>query len=377
MFTRNSLAGRCLLASCLAAAAVPAQSPQLLEVRMAPDVPVALVSADLGDSRVQNRGGAMILDLRAVVVLKNKGTQPIRGVTLAVLAQETAPGGKGSVAVPSLNVPAGRDFPVKINLRLLRPLPAPAGPLVEVGVDGVLLSDLSFFGPNRLESRRTLTAWELEARRDREHLKSVLIHAGPEGLQREMLATLTRQQSRPRLDVQVSRGPGRAVSAAVSALTGRNLSFAFLKLPDAPLDLVSGEVHVNADEAASPRIEVVNRSSRPVRYFEVGWIVRDGNGREYLAGTLPSESSALDLRPGKSAGTLQGRNYKFGSEIAGMRGFISQVEFTDGSLWLPSRRDLTEGSLLGVLPASPEEQRLAELYRTKGLQALVDELSRF
>jgi hypothetical protein len=58
-----------------------------------------------------------------------------------------------------------------------------------------------------------------------------------------------------------------------------------------------------------------------------------------------------------------------------MSGFVSQVQFADGKIWIPSRKDL--GSLLNILPPSPEEQRLTELYRTKGLQALVAELGKF
>ena len=176
-----------------------AQSPDLLKAdsairfNVAADAPVSVVSTDLGDSRVQARGGAMVLDLHATLTLRNNGSQNIRGVTMLVLAQEMTPGGKGSVAIPSLNVAPGRNFPVRINLRLLRPLPAPVGPLVEVGLDGVLFADLSFVGPNRLESRRTMTAWELEARRDREYLKAVLEKNGPEGLQHEILASLSRQ----------------------------------------------------------------------------------------------------------------------------------------------------------------------------------------
>ena len=60
-----------------------------------------------------------------------------------------------------------------------------------------------------------------------------------------------------------------------------------------------------------------------------------------------------------------------------MTGFISQVEFTDGKVWVPSRQDLVDAALLKVLAPSPEEQRLADLYRKKGLTALVEELKKF
>ena len=366
MFTRNSFVCLCLAAgTAVAQMAEPLDPSSAIRFNLAPGSPLAVVSTDLGDSRVQARGGALVLDLHATVVLRNNGPQNVRGVTLAVSAQEMTPGGKGSVAVPSLNVPPGKNFPLRVNLRLLRPLPKPAGPLVEVGLDGVLFADFSFFGPNKLESRRVMTVWETEARRDREYLKAVLEKGGAAALQQEVLGSLGRQSSRPRLDVQVSRSGSRAISAAVNALTGRNVTFAALKLPESPLDVIPGQAHVDGAEASSPRIDVINRSGRPVRYYEVGWIIKDGDGRPYLAGSIP-------------AGTSQDRTYKFSlPSISGMSGFISQVEFADGSIWIPSRQALRDGSLLGILPVSPEEQRLGELYRTKGLQALVEELGKF
>jgi len=383
MFTRRSWIGLWLgAAAALAQPAEPLDPSLAIRFQLPPDAPVAVVGKDLGDSRIQARGGALVLDLRATVTLRNNSTHNIRGLTLVVLAQEMAPGGKGSVAAPSLNVAPGGSFPVRVNLRLLRPLPVPVGPLVEVGLDGVLFADFGFFGPNRLESRRTLTAWEMEARRDRQHLKAVLEADGPEALRQQLLASLKRQSDRPRLDVQVSRG-ARALSAAVNALIGHNVAFAFLKIPDSPIEPLSGGAVVNGAEASSPRIEVANRSHRPIRYFEVGWVVRDSAGREFLAGTLPA-AAGLDLRPGRIASTLQDRSYKFirpqeaPPSIAGLTGFVSQVEFADGGLWIPSRKALEHhSSLFRLLPVSPEEQRLAELYRTQGLQALIKELGKF
>jgi hypothetical protein len=59
-----------------------------------------------------------------------------------------------------------------------------------------------------------------------------------------------------------------------------------------------------------------------------------------------------------------------------MSGFISSVEFADGGLWLPSRQALQNPRLLGVLPLSGEEERLVELYRRKGLDAVVQQLQK-
>ena len=65
------------------------------------------------------RGGAYFLDVHAVLSLRNTSQKRIRGVTLAVLAQEMATGGKGSVSVPSLDVAPGEAFPLRIDLPLL------------------------------------------------------------------------------------------------------------------------------------------------------------------------------------------------------------------------------------------------------------------
>jgi hypothetical protein len=60
-----------------------------------------------------------------------------------------------------------------------------------------------------------------------------------------------------------------------------------------------------------------------------------------------------------------------------MLGFVTQVEYADGTVWVPNRASLAEANLLGVMAPSPEEQRLSEMYRRKGLNALVEELNRF
>src|SRR5512140_3839619 len=163
-----SMRGRIAILGLLtAASAAWAQAPDArssVKINLPPDSPVTLVSADWGESRATPRGGAMQLDLHASLQLRNAGPRRVRGVTLLVLAQDVTPGGKASVSAPSLDVGAAEVFPVRIDLRLLRPLGG--GPLVEVGLDGVLFDDLSFYGPDRLNSRRSMTSWELEARRD-------------------------------------------------------------------------------------------------------------------------------------------------------------------------------------------------------------------
>ncbi len=369
----------------LALAILPAQQMPLdpqssVRINLPDDSPVSLLKADLGESRATARGSAMVIDLQMVLSLRNAHPSRIRGVTLLVLAQEVTPGGKASVTVPSLDVASGAVFPVRIDLRLLRPAQIMGGPLVQVNLDGVLFQDLSFYGPNRLDSRRTLTAWELEARRDRAHFKSVLAAAGPAGLQREILARMAQEQERPRLNVRVVRGPS-VTSAALGP--EREAQFAFLKFPDSPVQPIEGSARIVGSEAREPRIQVRNRSAKPVRYVEIGWIVKDRRGSEFMAASLPASEPRLQLAPGRTGHILQDTALQFSRnggepvEIAGMTGFVSQVEFADGGIWIPNWDLLAEAQLLRILAPSPEEQRLTDIYRKKGVQAVVLELAKY
>lgn len=374
---RNSLAVLLLGSCALWAQNAPLGSHTSLKIDFPKDSPVTVVSADWGESRASARGSAIVLDLRTALTLRNAGQQRIHGVSLLVLAQEVTAGGKASVTVPSLDVAPGETFPIRIDLRLLRPLAVGDGPLVRVSLDGVLFDNLSFYGPNRLNSRRMLTVWEMEARRDRQYFKSVLAAGGAEALQKVMLESLARQADRPRIDVRLSRGRATAFE------TGQDVRFAFLEVPDSPVEPLDGQAVVSGNEARMPSIEVRNRSNRPVRYFEIGWVIRDRDGREFLAGSVPASDPELRLGPGAKGRVSQQSSLRFtGSpgrfiSIAGMTGFVSQVEYSDGSVWVPSRTALRSEHLARVVVPSPEEQRLTDLYRRKGLGALVTELKKY
>ena len=346
------------------------------------DMPVSLVSIDASDTVMQPRGGALVIDLRATVRLRNDGRGPIRGISFGVRTGETTLGGKASVAVPGLYVSPGDTFPVKLALRLLRPLPAPAEGVVAVEVDGLLLENFRFHGPDKLDSRRRLTVWAMQADRDREAMRAALASGGPERLQQQVLAGLARQQRRPRLE---ARPLGRTLAASARDLAERRVALAFLDVPNSPLTAIKGSALVAGRTARSPEITVENRSPKPVDYFELGWVVDDARGARYAAGSLPAPASPIRLAPGESIVTSADRRFSFrpvGDDapdfaVTGMRGFITQVRFEDGTIWIPSREDLRQAKLLDLLPASPEEQRLTDLYRRQGLDALVSELSRY
>ena len=346
------------------------------------DIPVSLVSIDASETVMQPRGGALLIDLRATVQLRNDGRRPIRGVSFGVRTGETTLGGKASVAVPGLYVSPGETFPVRLALRLLRPLPAPTEGVVAVEIDGLLFEDFRFHGPDKLDSRRRLTVWAMQADRDRKAMREALAAGGPERLRRQVLAGLAAQQQRPRLE---ARPLGRTLSTSAHNLAERRVALAFLDVPESPLKAVEGWAMVAGRTVRLPTVAVENRSSKTVHYYELGWVVDDAQGRRYAAGALPAPKSPIRLTPGQQGITSADRRFSFrplGDEnrdfaIDGMRGFISQVQFEDGTIWIPSREDLRQANLLDLLPASPEEQRLTALYRRQGLDALIKELGRY
>ena len=352
-----------------------------VNVNLPDNSPLSVKSFTVGDSRATARGAALALDLHMAATLLNSSSRRIHGVTLRVVAQEVTLGGKGSVTYPSLNVGPGENFQVRIDMQLMRPSNVTGGPLVQVDLDGVLFQDLSFFGPDRLNSRRTMTACEMEAQRDREHFKRILGQAnGRAALQREILESMARQSEVSQLAVSVKR-TGRAVT---SAATGgeHDAEFAFLQFPDSPVEPIKGAARISGNEARAPHIEVRNNSNRPVKYVEMGWIVSDPSGKQYMAGSLPSADADLVLPPGRSARLLQETTLNFSAKgqpvnVSKMVGFVNQVEFSDGKIWVPNRQNLDNTLLLKVLPPSAEEQRLTDIYRKRGIDGLAAELGKF
>jgi len=369
-----------LSAASLLAQDIPLPSGSI-KINLPEGSPLLIAGTVTDQSRATARGAAMVIDLDLLLQLRNVSGRQIHGVTLRVVSQEVTVGGYASVAYPSLHVGPGETFPARIDIELVRPTQAMSGSLVEVNLDGVLFQDLSFYGPDRLNSRRSMTAREMEAQRDREYFKRILAQAGQEGLKTAMLESLTRQAERPRLDVRVVRG-GPAVTSAANPAAEHSAEFAFLKFPDSPVAPVSGYAQLAGNEARAPRIEVRNDSKEIVKWVEIGWLVRDQNGRRYMAASIPAGDPGLLLRPGGTARVLQDTALNFSKDgrpvnIQGMTGYVSQVQFADGRMWAPGRADLEKEYLLNLLPPSNEEQRLSDVYRKKGINALVEELKKY
>jgi hypothetical protein len=330
------------------------------------DSPVSLLSEDFGNSNATARG-ANVIEVNAALSLRNSGQKRIRSMTLMVSTQDAA--GKGSVSVPTLDAGPGESFSIHIGTRLVRPLSA-GNPVVEVTLDGVLFDDLSFYGPDMLHSQRSMIMWELEAQRDRKYFKTLLASRGAEELSKEMRLSLARQADSSQRGVQMVRGRATNIDAE------RETQFAFLDIPESPVEASSGVARIGTNLAGAPRFEVRNRSSRAVQHLEIAWIVKDQQGREFLAASMPTD---MKLAPNQSGPVAQDAALRFDRPISiqSMSGFVSSVEFADGSQWIPSRGALDQPGLRQVIAPSPEEQRLSQIYTKKGIQALIDELKKF
>lgn len=349
-----------------------------VDVEFPRDSPVLFVSFSLGSTTARVLRASMALDLHTSLQLRNTGTKTICGLTLRVEAQDLTPSGKGSVTVPSLNVQPGEVFPVRIDMELLRPLNVAKndGAMVQVTLDCALFSDLSFYGPDKLDSRRALTVYELEARRDRRYLAS-LLETGKLAQLREELNFGLQDMTPQQLGLELLRGTGSNSKGEQAVNVGA------LLFPSSPVQPIGGSAQVSGNQVRASHVEVKNRSQKAVRSIEMGWIVQDEQGRDFVAGSVPASMELGPVQTGRltELGTLRfSRATGQPMLIGGVTAFVDSVEFADGNLWIPSRRDITKATndivLRRALAASPEQQRLAEIYRRKGINALAAELKR-
>ncbi len=349
-----------------------------VDVEFPHDSPVLFVSFSLGSTTARVLRASMALDLHTSLQLRNTGNKTICGLTLRVEAQDLTPSGKGSVTVPSLNVQPGEVFPVRIDMELLRPLNVAKndGAMVQVTLDCALFSDLSYYGPDKLDSRRALTVYELEARRDRRYLAG-LLETGRLAQLREELNFGLQDMTPPQLGLELLRGTGRNSKGEQAVNVGA------LLFPSSPVEPIGGAAQVFGNQVRGSQVEVKNRSQKTVRTIEMGWIVRDEQGKDFVAGSVPS---SMELRPVQTGRLTEPGTLRFSRAtgqpmlIGAVTAFVDSVEFADGNLWIPSRRDITEATndvvLRRALAASPEQQRLAEIYRRRGINALAAELKR-
>jgi hypothetical protein len=354
-----------------------------LRVELPAGAPIRHLDTDWGRSRVVQRGSAASVELHLTLQFQNVSSQPIHGVTLLLQSNSGAAGGRATVTLPGLRIGPGERFPAKVDLRLVQPVTAGAQPVFALRLDGVLFADLSFTGDNTLNSRRLLTALEMEIQQDRRHLRALLQTEGKEALGQEIRQWIARQSELPRVDLRWARR-GRATTIPASD----PVQFAFVPLPASPLEPLHATVRIAGHEAVSPRLQVRNRSSKEIIYAEIGWIIRDLEGREFYAGTVPATGDQIRLAPGAQAVVEQEGVLQFQEQpnlpgagqtpikLGEMLGYVSQVQFADGAIWMPNRYDAAMPERLRRLRISPEQQRLSSIYLRHGLDALAAELAR-
>jgi hypothetical protein len=216
--------------------------------------------------------------------------------------------------------------------------------------------------------------YELQARRDRHYLTALLESGKLAQLREELnfgLQDITPQQ----LGLELLHAPSPTRDRE------QPLSVGTVSFPSSPVKAIGGAAQVAGSEVRFPEVEVRNTSQRIVRSIDMGWIVRDEKGRDYVAGSVPAAIELQPVQTGKMTeqGTLRfshltGQPMSIGALLA----FVSDVEFLDGKLWIPSRGDIEKATddpiLRRALASSPEEQRLSEIYRHKGMSGLAEEL---
>ena len=381
MFMRSkSRLWKVLLLALVSAAATPAadDNGKWLTVAFPDDSPVLPVSFDMGPTTAHVKGMSMAIDLHASLMLRNIGKKPICGITLRVEAQDLTPGAKGSVSKPSVFVQPGEQFPIQINMELLRPFNTPKtdAAMVQVSLDCALYSDFEAYGPDKLHTKRTLVVYEMQAKRDRQYLAG-LLESGQLAQLREELNFGMPDFAPQQLGLEFLRGPqvgaGREQQVAVSPVAFRS----------GMVQPVRGAAQVAGNEVRTPKVEVRNMSKTAVRSLEMGWIVRDERGKEFVAGSV---TPAMPIGPVQTANMTEPGTLRFSRPsgqpmvIDALMTFVNDVEFADGKLWIPSRADIdgatSDPALRRELATSPEEQRLAQIYRRDGMRGLERELKR-
>jgi len=376
-FSRLTVAAVCAAVAPIATYAQDS-SARWINVQFPRDSPVLMVSSSLGPTTGRLRGASLALDLHASLELRNTGAKPISGLTLRVEAQELTPSGKGSVTLPSLDVAPGEVFPVNIDMQLLRPVNVGRNEesIVQVSLDCALFSDLTSYGPDKLGSRRALAVYEMEARRDRQYL-AALLHTGQLAELREELNFGLEDITPQQIGLELLHEP-RMGSRHEQPMAVGTVSF-----PSSPVRPVAGAARVAGNEVRMPEVDLRNTSRKTVRTVELGWIVRDERGRDFVAGSTPA---SIPLRPIETGRMTEPGTLRFSHPtgqpmlIGAVMAFVNNVEFTDGNLWIPSRRDIQEATpdpvLRRALATSPEQQKLAEVYRRRGIYGLAEELKK-
>ncbi len=356
--------------------AIDAESPWIA-VEFPRDSPIIVTSARFGPNQSGRvRGMSMTSDLHGDLLLRNSSTKVLAGLTLRIDSPNLGLALKASITLPSLRTAPGETVPIRIDAALVQPISSEnlTGASVSVSLDCAEFSDGSTFGPDTLDTEQQLQFYRAEAERDRKYLAG-LLSAGQLPRLREALNFGLLDTGRALAGMEVLP-PETADNAKTqpSPIMCRNYD-------SSPVSILDGTFHHVRSQLRGSRVTVRNRSAKPIKNVEVGYLV--GSPREglFFAGTVPSAAS---LAPGQQinlAGAPPLRVFESSGEpsaSATLVAFVARATFSDGSLWIPSRDDLqsftVDPALRRALSFSPEQQRLAELYHRDSISAVISDL---
>ena len=168
----------------------------------------------------------------------------------------------------------------------------------------------------------------------------------------------------------------------VQALHEHVMRCAMLRLQGSLCILEGGTALIRGVIADAPRFRLRNRARQGVRHFEIAWLVRDARGTVYSVGSAPVDQ--LDrVGPQERFETRADGRFRIHPVAAGrppaieaVSAYLRSAQLDDGSVWVPSRQALQASNLIEAVPVSAEEQRLSQLYRERGAEAVAAELRR-
>ena len=223
-----------------------------------------------------------------------------------------------------------------------------------------------------------MTAWEMEAQRDREYFKRVLAQNG-----RRRCAQSHARIRRARITAApVAGATRRPVSSDRARRPEHQAQFAFLQFPDSPVSRWRAGRRWPATKCAPP-----NRGQKAGQAHQVRGIGLAGDATKRPAvpgglGALRRRTLSLPARGATARACCRIPPCDFPADgqpvnIQKMTGFVSQVEFADGKVWVPTRQNLENRAWPKCWRPRPKKQRPAVLYLRKGIDALIEELKKF
>jgi hypothetical protein len=247
-------------------------------------------------------------------------------------------------------------------------------------LDCALFSDLSWYGPDTLHSLRSLMLFEAEDKRERQYL-SGLLNSGRLAELREELNFGLPDTPQPVAVAILPRSP------ATPATVSRRIKLSPISLAGAPVQVLDAAADLmNGLGVARPALSVRNTSQKTVVTVNVALLVRDEHAGEFVAAILPERTN---LQPGQEAQIQDAMSFQLSKRtgapltgaplmVQGVSPLVTAVEFADGSVWIPDHEEVARATadpaLRRVLARSPEQQRLAALFRRDGINAVAAEL---